>query len=102
MNDLKLPYCYKHLSLDYIMDNNNTHIYQSGHTPICYNLYCPTQVTNSRDVLCRGWETFIIVRYNTSVEGKDNWIKYTDLDILVAKFIYYPLYQLVINKKMID
>ena len=27
MNDLKLPYCYKHLSLDYIMDDNNTHIY---------------------------------------------------------------------------
>jgi len=34
MNNLKLPYCYKHLSLDYIIDNNNIYIYWSGHTSI--------------------------------------------------------------------
>jgi len=29
-----IPYSYKHLSLDDIMDDNNTHIYISGHTLI--------------------------------------------------------------------
>jgi len=31
MSDLKLPYSYKHLSLDDIMGDNNAHTYPSGH-----------------------------------------------------------------------
>jgi len=34
MNDLRLPYSYKHLSLDDIMDDNNTHTYISDHALI--------------------------------------------------------------------